>query len=113
MAEVGVVAARDAMQHAGKNAAGIDGVICAASNMQRAYPAMAIEMQHALGIDGYGFDMNVACSSATFGIEQAANAVKRRDCARGARGEPRNHVGAPRLGATAKPLHLRRRRRPR
>jgi beta-ketodecanoyl-[acyl-carrier-protein] synthase len=76
MAEVGVVAARDAMRQAGKTADGIDAVICAAANMQRAYPAMAIEIQNALGVVGYGFDMNVACSSATFGIEQAANAVK-------------------------------------
>ena len=30
----------------------------------------------ALGCGGYGYDMNVACSSATFGIEQAANAVR-------------------------------------
>ena len=44
--------------------------------MQRAYPAMACEIQAALGAGGYGFDMNVACSSATFAIEQAANAVK-------------------------------------
>ena len=29
----------------------IDAVICAASNMQRAYPAMAIEVQEALGIE--------------------------------------------------------------
>ena len=35
--------------------------------MQRGYPAMAVEIQDALGIDGFGFDMNVACSSATFG----------------------------------------------
>jgi beta-ketodecanoyl-[acyl-carrier-protein] synthase len=28
-----------------------------------------------LGITGYGFDMNVACSSATFGIQQARDAV--------------------------------------
>jgi beta-ketodecanoyl-[acyl-carrier-protein] synthase len=75
MAEIGVSAARDAMRQAGRTAGDLDGVICAASNMQRAYPAMAIEIQHALGIHGYGFDMNVACSSATFGIEQAANAV--------------------------------------
>jgi len=75
MAEIGVAAARDAMGAAGRSAADLDAVICAASNMQRAYPAMAIEIQNALGIDGYGFDMNVACSSATFGIEQAANAV--------------------------------------
>ncbi len=51
-------------------------VLCAASNMQRAYPAMAVEIQQALGAGGYGFDMNVACSSATFAIEQAVNAVR-------------------------------------
>jgi beta-ketodecanoyl-[acyl-carrier-protein] synthase len=76
MAEIAVAAASQAMQTAGKKAADIDAVICAASNMQRAYPAMAVEIQNALGIDGYGFDMNVACSSATFGIEQAVNSIK-------------------------------------
>lgn len=76
MAEMAVAAARQALAAAGKTAADIDGVICAASNMPRAYPALSIEVQNALGIAGWGFDMNVACSSATFGIEQAANAVK-------------------------------------
>ncbi|MFT3819987.1 MAG: beta-ketoacyl-ACP synthase III [Rubrivivax sp.] len=76
MAELGVAGARDAMQAAGKTGADIDGVLCAAANMQRAYPAMACEIQAAIGAHGYGFDMNVACSSATFGIEQAVNAVK-------------------------------------
>ena len=76
MAEIAVQAARDALQKAGKTAADIDGVICAAANMQRPYPAMGIEIQTALGIEGYGFDMNVACSSATFAIEQAVNAVR-------------------------------------
>jgi len=76
MAEIAVQAARDALIRAGKKPADLDGVICAAANMQRAYPAMAIEIQHALGIAGFGFDMNVACSSATFAIEMAANAVK-------------------------------------
>lgn len=75
MAEIAVNAARQAMTAAGKSAQDIDLVICAAANMQRAYPAMAIEIQQALGARGYGFDMNVACSSATFGIEQASNAV--------------------------------------
>jgi beta-ketodecanoyl-[acyl-carrier-protein] synthase len=51
-------------------------VLCAAANMQRAYPAMACEIQQAVGAGGYGFDMNVACSSATFAIEQAVNAVR-------------------------------------
>ena len=45
--------------------------------MQRAYPAMSIEIQAALGMDtGWAFDMNVACSSATFGIDMAAAAVR-------------------------------------
>ncbi len=76
MAEIGVAAAKDALLRAGKSAADVDGVICAAANMQRAYPAMAVEIQGALGIQGFAFDMNVACSSATFGIEMAVNAVK-------------------------------------
>ncbi|MCP5267753.1 MAG: beta-ketoacyl-ACP synthase III [Zoogloeaceae bacterium] len=75
-AEIGVAAARDALRAAGREAADIDMVICAASNMQRPYPAMAVEIQGALGAGGYAFDMNVACSSATFGLEQAINAVK-------------------------------------
>ncbi|MBU0541675.1 MAG: beta-ketoacyl-ACP synthase III [Gammaproteobacteria bacterium] len=76
MAEIAVDAGRKAMDDAGLTAADIDAVICSASNMQRAYPAMAIEIQEALGIEGFGYDMNVACSSATFGIEQAVNAVR-------------------------------------
>ncbi len=81
MAEIAVAAAQDALQRAGKTAADVDGVICASANMQRAYPAMAVEIQAALGVAGFGFDMNVACSSATFGIEMAVNSV-RTGCAR-------------------------------
>lgn len=76
MAEIGVAACQDALAAAGKSAADVDGVICAASNMQRAYPAIGVEIQTALGVQGYAFDMNVACSSATFAIELAVNAVR-------------------------------------
>ncbi|MCF8209409.1 MAG: beta-ketoacyl-ACP synthase III [Rhodoferax sp.] len=76
MAEIGVKAAQDALQAAGKTAADVDGVICAAANMQRPYPAMGVEIQTALGVKGYAFDMNVACSSATFALELAFNAVR-------------------------------------
>ena len=75
-AEMAVAAARQALARAGRTAADIDMVLVACSNMQRAYPAIAVEVQHALGIDGYGFDMNVACSSATFGIQTAAAAIQ-------------------------------------
>lgn len=76
MAEIGVKACEQALERAERSAADVDAVLCAASNMQRAYPAMAVEIQQALGIDGFGFDMNVACSSATFGIQTAADYVR-------------------------------------
>ena len=76
MAEIAVDAGRQALAAAGREPGDVDGVLCAAANMQRAYPAMACEIQAALGAGGYGFDMNVACSSATFAVEQAVNAVK-------------------------------------
>ena len=76
LAEMGVKAAQDALARAGRDASEVDAVLCAASNMQRAYPAMAIEIQAALGIEGFGFDMNVACSSATFGIQTAADFIR-------------------------------------
>ncbi|ABC62841.1 beta-ketoacyl-ACP synthase III [Erythrobacter litoralis] len=76
MAEIGVAASRQALERAGRDVADVDAVLCAASNMERPYPAMAVEIQQALGIDGFGFDMNVACSSATFGIQTAADYVR-------------------------------------
>ncbi|MDB5432179.1 MAG: beta-ketoacyl-ACP synthase [Caulobacter sp.] len=75
LAEMAVAAAKQAIEAWGKPAGQIDAVLCAASNMQRAYPAMAIEVQQALGIGGFAFDMNVACSSATFGIKTAADFI--------------------------------------
>ena len=75
LAEMAVEAAKQAIEAWGKPAGEIDAVLCAASNMQRAYPAMAVEIQSALGIGGFAFDMNVACSSATFGIKTAADFV--------------------------------------
>lgn len=76
MAEMAVDACTKALEMAGVAAEEIDLVICAASNMERAYPAMAIEIQSALGAKGFAFDMNVACSSATFGIQAAADMVR-------------------------------------
>lgn len=76
MAEIGVAAAKQALERAGRKPEDVDAVLCAASNMERPYPAMAIEIQQALGIEGFGFDMNVACSSATFGIQTAADYIR-------------------------------------
>ncbi|MBM7066505.1 beta-ketoacyl-ACP synthase III [Actibacterium sp. 188UL27-1] len=76
MAEMGVDACEKALAQAGIAAADIDAVICAASNHERAYPAIAIEIQQLMGCGGFAFDMNVACSSATFGIQAAADMIK-------------------------------------
>ncbi len=76
LAEMAVRAARDALKAADLQGADIDGVICAASNLQRGYPAVAVEIQDALGVDGFGFDMNVACASAAFGIETALGLIR-------------------------------------
>jgi beta-ketodecanoyl-[acyl-carrier-protein] synthase len=77
MAEIGVAACRDALARAGRDIGDVDAVLCGAANMQRAYPAMAIEIQHELGMTrGFGFDMNVACSSATFALQTAADYVR-------------------------------------
>lgn len=74
-AEIAVYAARDAMKAANKTAADIDTVIVSCAYTERAYPAIAIEVQEALGIKGYGFDMLVACSAATFALQRAYDAV--------------------------------------
>lgn len=74
-AEMAVKAAQVALHDAGKTAADIDFVLVSCSNFQRAYPAISIEVQAALGIEGYAYDMNVACSSATFGLQAAVDAI--------------------------------------
>ncbi|MBV1907306.1 MAG: beta-ketoacyl-ACP synthase III [Pseudomonadales bacterium] len=74
-AEMGLNAAQIAMQSAHKTAAEIDMVIVSCAYTQRAYPAIAIEIQHALGIQGFGFDMLVACSAATFALQRAQDAI--------------------------------------
>src|SRR5262249_10074715 len=62
MCEMGLAAAREALARAGRAPAEVDAVLVACSNMQRAYPAMAVELQGALGVDGFGYDINVACA---------------------------------------------------
>lgn len=76
MAEMALEACNSALAQAGLGADAIDLVICAASNHERPYPAVAIEIQDLLGAGGFAFDMNVACSSATFGIQAAADMIR-------------------------------------
>lgn len=75
-AEAGLIAAKEALKNANKSTADIDAVIVSCTHKQRDYPSIAIEIQNALGITGYAYDMGVACSSATFAIQAAYNAIK-------------------------------------
>ena len=70
-AQVGIEAAKKAMDQAGIDSAQIDAVIVGTSHAARNYPAVAIEIQEELGINGYAYDMLVGCSSTTFAINNA------------------------------------------
>jgi beta-ketodecanoyl-[acyl-carrier-protein] synthase len=75
-AEICLEAAQEALTQAGRTASDVDAIIVGCSNLQRAYPAVAIEVQAALGAGGFAYDMNVACSSATFALQNAVDAVR-------------------------------------
>ncbi len=75
-AEMAMPAILEALEQAGRSGADVDSVIVGCSNLQRAYPAVAIEIQDALGAAGWAYDMNVACSSATFSIQAAVDALR-------------------------------------
>lgn len=75
-AEICVAAAQEALAQAGRKGEDVDAIIVGCSNLQRAYPAVAIEVQEALGAKGFAYDMNVACSSATFAIQNGVEALR-------------------------------------
>ena len=75
LAEMASHAATQALERVGRAPEDVDAVIVACSNLQRGYPAVAVEVQSILGTSGFAFDMNVACSSATFGIEAARGLI--------------------------------------
>ncbi|MGH1541179.1 MAG: beta-ketoacyl-ACP synthase III [Arenicella sp.] len=74
-AEMAVNAARLALLDADKSSTEVDAVIVSCAYTQRSYPAIAIEVQKELGIAGFGFDMLVACSAATFALQRAYEMV--------------------------------------
>ena len=81
-AEIAVEAAKLALASANVTADEIDAVIVSCAYTQRAYPATAIEVQEALNIEGFGFDMLVACSAATFGMHRAYEMLSAKNATR-------------------------------
>ncbi|MFT2111367.1 beta-ketoacyl-ACP synthase III [Marinomonas sp. 2405UD68-3] len=79
-AEMAMHAAKKALSEANKVSTDIDMVIVACAYTQRSYPAIAIEVQAALDIQGQAFDMLVACSAATFALQRAYDSVASGSC---------------------------------
>lgn len=73
--EMALAAAREALAQANASPDSVDLVIVGCSNLQRPYPAVAVEVQAALGASGFAFDMNVACSTATFALAAARDMI--------------------------------------
>lgn len=75
-AEFAVHAARRALTAAGRDGKDVDMVVLGASNLQRLYPALSIEVLDALGGQGYAVDIALGCSSATMAITMCSEAVQ-------------------------------------
>ncbi|HEX4456095.1 MAG TPA: beta-ketoacyl-ACP synthase III [Kofleriaceae bacterium] len=75
-AEYAVNAAKLALAQAGRTGEDVDLVVLGASNLQRLYPAIAIEVQDAIGARGYGFDVSIGCSAATGATIMAQQALQ-------------------------------------
>lgn len=73
--EMALAAIEPCLAAAGRAAEDIDAILVACSNLPRPYPALAVEVQEFLGGGRYGFDLNVACASAAFGIQTAADMI--------------------------------------
>jgi len=75
-AEYSINAARRALEAAGRTGEDIDLVVLGCSNLQRMYPAIAIEVQEAIGARGYAFDILLGCSAATGATTLASQAIQ-------------------------------------
>ena len=72
---MGEAAARAALEQASKDPAQVDIVIVCCTAVQRPYPSVAIEIQQALGTRGFAYDLQAACSSMSFAIQSATDAI--------------------------------------
>jgi beta-ketodecanoyl-[acyl-carrier-protein] synthase len=75
-AEYAINAAKIALGRAGRTGEDIDLVVLGASNLQRLYPSLAIEVQEAIGARGWAYDMSLGCSAATGATITATHAIQ-------------------------------------
>ena len=70
-------AARAALDHAGIDAQQIDLIVLATSTPDNTFPATAVAVQHALGINhGAAFDLQAVCSGFVFALATADNFLR-------------------------------------
>ena len=74
--EFAMNAAVPALEAAGRVGEDVDMLVLASSNLQRPYPAVAMEVQSRLGAGGFAYDISMGCSSATFPIQIACDALR-------------------------------------
>ncbi len=73
--KMALAAAEEALAEAKLSGEDIDMIVMSSSVWERFFPSMAIELQNILGSKGFALDMSMACSSATFGISSAMDAL--------------------------------------
>ena len=74
---LGIKAAQAALAHAGVDAQSIDLIVLATSTPDNTFPATAVAIQHALGINhGAAFDLQAVCSGFIFAVATADNFLR-------------------------------------
>jgi 3-oxoacyl-[acyl-carrier-protein] synthase III len=72
-----LAAAREALRNAGAAASTIDAIILATTTPDHTFPATAVELQAALGIEhGFAFDVQAVCSGFVYALTLADNFIR-------------------------------------
>ena len=75
--DLGIKAAKDALNDAGMNAEDVDLVICATATPDDTFPATATRIQEGLGmVRGAAFDVQAVCSGFVYGLSIADNFIR-------------------------------------
>jgi 3-oxoacyl-[acyl-carrier-protein] synthase-3 len=74
---MGTEAGRAALRHAGAEPAEVDAIILATSTPDQAFPATALRVQAALGVQGgFGFDLAAACAGFIYALSVADSMIR-------------------------------------
>ena len=74
---MGAAAARASLDDAGARPADVDAIILATSTPDQAFPATALRVQAALGVErGFGFDVSAACAGFIYGLSIADSMIR-------------------------------------